>query len=420
MPVTGACFVLGAVAISGLPPLNGFTSEWLLYRGLIGLALGSTATAGVVATLAAALLALVGGLAAACFVRLVGIAFLGEPRSPEARLAHEGGPLLWGPALLLAAACVALALFPGGVVRLAQPVAAQLFGPTLASAGAVQETVAALTPIGVAAGIGWAVVVAGAGLVTARMGARSRRTVETWACGYAQPSARMQYTARSFSELLAERLLPRWLAPRVRVSALRGSFPAPAALVERGARSDHARRLRAALHRARHPLRALARPPAGQCAPLSHLHPQRGPRRSRLDLATDAMGAMSATLALVAVALAAVSGLPGLVLPRDHVAADRSAALLLALAALCAVAATVSIVSGAPEQTLALPWLVLGERVERRTRRTLGLLPPAHARHLERRQPLCGRLLAGPRPLRVARGACAWRSGSSRAAPAWS
>ena len=229
MPITGACVVLGAVAISGLPPLNGFVSEWLLYRGLIGLALGSTATAGVVAYLAVALLALVGGLAAACFVRLVGIALLGEPRSAEARLAHEGGPLLWGPALVLAAACGAFALFPGGVVRLAQPVAEQLLGPTLANADAVQRTAAALTPIGAAAGIGCALFVVGAGLVTA-MRARSTRTVETWACGYALPTARMQYTARSFSELLAERLLPRQLAPQIRVPALRGSFPAPVTL----------------------------------------------------------------------------------------------------------------------------------------------------------------------------------------------
>jgi hydrogenase-4 component B len=231
MPATGALFVFGAVAISGLPPLNGFASEWLLYRGLIGLVLGPGATAGVVASLAVALLALVGGLAAACFLRLVGIAFLGEPRGSGARLAHEGGPWLWGPALLLAAACGAFALLPGSVVRLAQPVAEQLFGPTLASADAVRETAAALTPIGVSAGIGWTLIVAGAGLVTAWTRARSRRMAETWACGYAQPSARMQYTARSFSELLAERLLPRWLAPRVRVPVLRGNFPASAALV---------------------------------------------------------------------------------------------------------------------------------------------------------------------------------------------
>ena len=113
-------------------------------------------------------------LAAACFVRLVGIAFLGEPRSAEARGAHEGAPLLWGPAVLLAAACVMLALLPGRVVRLAEPVAAQLFGPTLAGAEAVQQTAAALTPIGVAAGVGWAALVVGAGLGTARLRARSR------------------------------------------------------------------------------------------------------------------------------------------------------------------------------------------------------------------------------------------------------
>jgi formate hydrogenlyase subunit 3/multisubunit Na+/H+ antiporter MnhD subunit len=231
MPVTGACFVLGAVAISGLPPLNGFASEWLLYRGLIELALGSAATAGAVASLAAALLALVGGLAAACFLRLVGIAFLGESRSPEASVAHEGSGLLWGPAVLLAAACVTLALFPGSVVRLAAPVAGQLLGPGLASAGAVQQTAGALSPIGVAAALGCAAFVVGAGLVTAWMRARSGRRQETWACGYALPSVRMQYTARSFSELLAARFLPRWLAPRVRVPALEGCFPASAALV---------------------------------------------------------------------------------------------------------------------------------------------------------------------------------------------
>jgi len=227
LPVTGACFVLGAVAISGLPPLNGFASEWLLYRALTDLALGAAATTGVVAYLAAALLALVGGLAAACFVRLVGIAFLGEPRSAEAGAAREGDALLWGPAVLLGAACVLLALLPGAVVRLAEPVAGQLLGPGLASTAAVQR---ALTPIGVAAGVGWAAFLVGAALVAGWLRARGRRTQETWACGYAQPSVRMQYTARSFSELLAARFLPRWLAPRVRVPMLEGCFPGSATL----------------------------------------------------------------------------------------------------------------------------------------------------------------------------------------------
>jgi formate hydrogenlyase subunit 3/multisubunit Na+/H+ antiporter MnhD subunit len=230
LPVTGPCFVLGAVAISGLPPLNGFASEWLLYRSLIDLALASAATAGVAAYLAVALLALVGGLAAACFVRLLGIAFLGEPRSPAAAAAREGGPLLWGPALVLGAGCVALALLPGAVVRLAGPLAGQLLGPAGGGAAGVPEVAAELTPISVAAGIGFALLVLGAALVGAWL--RSRvRAQQTWACGFALPSARMQYTARSFTELLAARLLPRWLAPRVRVTAPRGLLPGPAALV---------------------------------------------------------------------------------------------------------------------------------------------------------------------------------------------
>jgi len=197
---------------------------------LIGLVPSSAADA-LLPAIAVAVLALVGGLAAACFVRLVGIAFLGAPRSREAERAHEGGPLLVGPGLLLAAACGALGLFPSGVVALAGPVAEQVLGPALASSGAVHETAATLTPIGVAAGVGWALVAGGAVLGAARARSRRRRTAETWGCGYAEPSARMQYTARSFSELLAERLLPRWLAPRVRAPALRASFPATASLV---------------------------------------------------------------------------------------------------------------------------------------------------------------------------------------------
>jgi formate hydrogenlyase subunit 3/multisubunit Na+/H+ antiporter MnhD subunit len=227
LPVTGPCFVLGAVAISGLPPLNGFASEWLLYRGLIDLALGSTATAGVVGYLAVALLALVGGLAAACFVRLLGIAFLGEPRSPAAAAAREGGPLLWGPALVLGAACVALALLPGAVVRLAEPVVGQLLGHGEAGAAGVARVAAELTPISVAAGAGCAALVLGAGLVRAWLRLRVRAQ-ETWGCGYARPGPRMQYTARSFSELLAARFLPRWLAPRVRLTAPLGCLPGPA------------------------------------------------------------------------------------------------------------------------------------------------------------------------------------------------
>jgi formate hydrogenlyase subunit 3/multisubunit Na+/H+ antiporter MnhD subunit len=230
MPITGAGFALGAVAISGLPPLNGFVSEWLLYRCLIGLAFAPTAMGTVVACLAVALLALVGGLAAVCFVRLVGIGFLGEPRSPEARAVHEGGLLLWGSAAPLAVACIVLSVVPGRVVQLTAPVATQLLGPDLAGAEAVQQVAAAVTPIGVAAALGWGSVLIAAVPVWLLIRARSGPRSETWACGYAQPSARMQYTGRSFSELAATRVLPRWLAPRVSAPVVEGCFPASVTL----------------------------------------------------------------------------------------------------------------------------------------------------------------------------------------------
>ncbi|MFZ2491402.1 MAG: proton-conducting transporter membrane subunit, partial [Thermoanaerobaculia bacterium] len=110
MPVTGALFVVGAAAASALPGLNAFVSEWMLYVGLIG-----EAPRGSVTALAAAVIALVGALAVACFVRLTGAIFLGSPRSDSAATAHEASLLMRGPMVLLAIACIALGVFPAAI-----------------------------------------------------------------------------------------------------------------------------------------------------------------------------------------------------------------------------------------------------------------------------------------------------------------
>jgi hydrogenase-4 component B len=227
MPFTGACFVAGAVAISGLPPLNGFNSEWLLYRGLFGAALDAPGVARVAAFLAVALLALVGALAAACTVRLVGIAFLGEPRDCAAAGAHEAGLWMRAPLALLLVTCIALAALPSAVVMLCGPVARDVLGPAIASADGLSATASALAPIGAFAAAIWLALALGWPLISLLRGRNPARDA-TWGCGYAAPSARMQYTARSFSEQFAERVLPRSLAPRVRVAPVRGRFPAPA------------------------------------------------------------------------------------------------------------------------------------------------------------------------------------------------
>ncbi len=218
MPATGALLTVGAVAIAGLPPLNGFAGEWLMYLGLVE---GGLARGGVAALFAVGLLALVGALALACFVRLVGVALLGQPRGEAAAHAHESPPSMLGPMALLAAGCAVVAIAPGRVLALFAAVVGQLGGP--AAAAALPQVAAGTRPIGLGAAAVWA----GALVFAAALAvlARRRAAADTWGCGYRAPSARMQYTAGSFAELFARRLLPRPLRARVASRPPEAIFP---------------------------------------------------------------------------------------------------------------------------------------------------------------------------------------------------
>jgi len=198
MPWTAALFALGAAAISGLPPLNGFVSEWLVFLGLIDAALAHGPAAWA-ALPAAVMLGVTGALALACFVKVCGVVFLGAPRSAVAMHAHECGRPMRGSMLVLAGACVAIGLAP------------VFFWPALARAiGAwcpAWNSTEAPAPLFT---LGWAHV---ALAVTASVAAwwlwrKVRRGVLTraltWDCGYALPTARMQYTAGSFAGILTE------------------------------------------------------------------------------------------------------------------------------------------------------------------------------------------------------------------------
>ena len=111
MPWTAALFALGAAAISGLPPLNGFVSEWLVYLGLFDASVAhGQASWGAIP--AAILLGITGALALACFTKVCGVVFLGAPRSPLAERAHECGKPMRGAMIVLAAACAAIGLGP--------------------------------------------------------------------------------------------------------------------------------------------------------------------------------------------------------------------------------------------------------------------------------------------------------------------
>ncbi|HYQ80668.1 MAG TPA: proton-conducting transporter membrane subunit, partial [Anaeromyxobacteraceae bacterium] len=134
MPWTAWLFLLGAIAISALPPLNGFVSEWMTFQALLlgGARLGGAS--GLLAGVAASMLALTGGLAAACFAKAFGVTFLGRPRSKHAEHAAESPwPMIAGMALL-ALACLGLGLAPGWLLRLLDRPTAELLGGLGASA----------------------------------------------------------------------------------------------------------------------------------------------------------------------------------------------------------------------------------------------------------------------------------------------
>jgi hydrogenase-4 component B len=198
MKWTGICFLGGAVAICGLPPFNGFVSEWLIYQGALRSLQGS-ASASQLALLAAPALALIGGLALACFVKVFGLVFLGEPRQEGAATAHPAPATMRFPMLALLLACAWIGLCPWSVASLLQRAAA-VWSPAVAPL-TLSAPLATLQMIG---GLAWALLllIAVAWLWIAR---RSRKTpcdVATWGCGFFSPTPRMQYTASSFGDSL--------------------------------------------------------------------------------------------------------------------------------------------------------------------------------------------------------------------------
>jgi hydrogenase-4 component B len=216
MPGTAAAFLVGAVAICGLPPLNGLVSELLVYLGLFRLVTGDAGRAWLAGALAAPALALVGALAIACFVKAFGTVFLGTPRTGATAAAHEASPTMLAPMGVLAACCFAIGL--------GAPLVAPLLGPAVASwGGAPLVELAPLTNVALAnASILAACAVLGGWLAVRTRGAA--RVVGTWDCGYAAPGPRMQYSSSSFADTLV-RLFAWALRPEATELRLREAFP---------------------------------------------------------------------------------------------------------------------------------------------------------------------------------------------------
>jgi len=198
MPRTGTSFVIGAAAICGLPPLNGFVSEFLVYMALLAACAVFPVAGQAEAVFAFAALACVGGLAAACFAKASGAVFLGAPRTPAASDAREAPGAMVGPMLALAATCVIAGLSGPWLLRVLDAPVQQLGGVSLAATPARQGLIAT-------AALGAALIAIAGAIALIRRGLLHRQPAEssvTWACGYAAVTPSMQYTASSFARPL--------------------------------------------------------------------------------------------------------------------------------------------------------------------------------------------------------------------------
>jgi len=229
MPWTALAFLVGSIAICGLPPLNGFVSEFLIYLGVFKNGMGGGLESIIFDLIVIGSLALIGGLALACFTKAFGVIFLGYPRSDYAQHAHEVGPGMKFSMATLAVFCVLLGILSPLVVKSVENVILEI--NSLRLPGIQTELADASTVL-------WNFVlvsliffgVIGVFIVLRKLllSRHSVRQTVTWDCGYAKPEPRMQYTATSFAQPLTD-LFKFFLRTRKDMSHLKGVFPAQSA-----------------------------------------------------------------------------------------------------------------------------------------------------------------------------------------------
>ena len=195
MPATALFFLIGAMGISALPPLNGFVSEWLTFQAFFSGVVQSQGAVKIFMILSAAALALTSGLAAACFVKAFGITFLALPRSVRAREAKEANfPMKAGMALL-AVPVVIFGIGAGLVAPVIMRVSRAVLGAQQAEVSLYLVSALPLLIAAAIAGMGIAV------YLWFRFGLRTGKVnYDTWDCGYYALDSRNEYTATAFSK----------------------------------------------------------------------------------------------------------------------------------------------------------------------------------------------------------------------------
>jgi NADH:ubiquinone oxidoreductase subunit 5 (subunit L)/multisubunit Na+/H+ antiporter MnhA subunit len=207
MPQTSVIFLIGCMSISSLPLFNGFVSEWLAFQTALQVDVLDNGVLRSLIPVSAAALALTAALAAACFIKVFGLIFLGVPRSHHSEKAHEvtDKGMLTGPAIL-AGLCCLFGVFPGVIISLLNGVAKQLLGETLPNDTAlnwlwlapVSAEKASYSPPLVLIGVLMAVFVT-FWYLRRNPETKTMRRADTWDCGFGGLTPKMQYTSSAFT-----------------------------------------------------------------------------------------------------------------------------------------------------------------------------------------------------------------------------
>mgnify|MGYP000341792477 CR=1 FL=1 len=223
MPVTAFLMLVGVMAISALPPLNGFASEWMVFQSVLASPALTQLGLQIIVPAAAGLLALAAALAAAAFVRFYGLGFLGRPRSAAAGEAREVDRFMLAAMALLAALCALAGLMPALVLDRLAPVTQALVGGHLPQQ--LAQPWLTLVPVSAARGsynpllvfVFIALAASAAAWVVHRLGTRATRRGPAWDCGFPETSPLTQYGAGSFAQPLRQVLGGTLLAVREEV-----------------------------------------------------------------------------------------------------------------------------------------------------------------------------------------------------------
>ncbi|GAB4341477.1 MAG: proton-conducting transporter membrane subunit [Desulfobulbaceae bacterium] len=221
MPVCGVTFLIGSLAICGLPLFNGFVSEFLIYFGAFA-GVNADGPQFLLTVLAILSLAVIGGLAVACFTKVVGVVFLGEPRTRDAEAAHPAGLLMRWAMIFPAFACVFIGFMPHPVITMASRAVSSLMPDYQAAVPAGVSNMASTLSGGA---IGFALLLLALLILRRLIHHGPAPRIETWGCGFSRPNSRMQYSGSSFAASILHFYRP-FVRIKEHFTGVHGLFPA--------------------------------------------------------------------------------------------------------------------------------------------------------------------------------------------------